>query len=129
MIRTPPVAEMRRQINGLIDLNLQQLRRAKETGSPKPSLRSVLSSRKTVYAPSPEPECLRSVDTILADSFPVDVEELTAWRIAELRERGETDARFEIIGIYHDNFPIAPCTLLVIRADGRFENPMQPEES
>lgn len=129
MIRTPPVAEMRRQINGLIELNLQQLRRARETGSPKPSLHSVLRSRKTVYEPSPEPECLRSVDTILADNFPVDVEELTAWRVAELHERGETNARFEIIGIYHDdNFPIAPCSLLIIRADGCFENPIQPEE-
>lgn len=128
MIRTPHVAEMRRQILGLVELNQKQLRRANAAGSPLPSLREALLARKTIYMPDPVQECLRSVDTLLADGYPVDIEELTAWRIAELRERGESEARFEVIGIYRDGFPVTPCSLLIVRADGRFENPLHPGE-
>jgi len=124
-MKPPCLASIRTTIESVIEQNRSTLREASARGTPAPSCAAYL--RQNSYVPDPVDERVRGVSSLLATPTSMEIEDATAWRMAELLEKGEA-ARFEFIAICRGDGPYFPQSILIIRGDGRFENPLNPHE-
>lgn len=110
------------QIEELCDDNEALLRQRIAEGRPLPKL----YDSEITCAPSPVHEFLLDVSAIITRRF-ADVDELVAWRVAELRVEGEK----AYVGAFrrvvpagrHDGYTF----VCVVRGDGRIEQPERAE--
>ena len=112
------VGTLRARLQALVDTNRLLIRQG---GVPD----YIETLKRMSYAPDPiVNESLRTAAQ-LASASEADIQELTAWRLAELLESGE-NARIEVVAFFHNHSPLEPQSLLIVRGDGRFENPLAP---
>lgn len=105
-----------RALEGLVESNLVEIRRARAHDSVLPELYQAARAGKVRYMEEEKEEWRTIADVLKAGQG--DCEDLSAWRVAELRAAGETKARPVIkrtgITRYH---------ALVMRGSGQVEDP------